>query len=883
MHWSLCCLVAFSALLIFSGDALAQTATCASAAGADVTFENEGDQPVRVFVYDEAGTQVYPYPGGPDNLIDVDENPLGCDWRATFSQSIGTAVLPRTLLTFEFEIVNTKEVYHFAFYPDLAAADDFYHPFAASGDQDAHFRYFVEGSQRDLLVSIIPLFSPLQFVSDFVGDAWVLPYNLDHVCAQPGAACDAPYTDWGVFISPLPGLPTPTAPAYTFAAGADVILPDGYTWSWEEPNLTLRFQGGTRLVVEGTLDAEDVTLTAATDWWEGMDVGIARDGSPYPDASVSFTGSIIEKMWKGTKPNNAVWVHDATATFTNTVIRESQFPFEGWDFSTGLAVEGPSAFATVEQDSEIRDHSGHGIAVYGGARLRLRDSNVESNGGNGLHVAGHSTCDESESPCIYVEASQISSNDGSGVVVESGGELDATDSSIIENGGSGIEARSSAAAYIYGNNMLISDNVGPGIYAYDYSTIYLTPSGNVVPGLSYVDVEYNKGGGLLAAKYATIQAGLLQVLDGIEYCYYWCYNTIDGHSSATGGTAPFDAKATGSSSVYAQSDYWGENITEASHLVLVEEPGSLVLVEPLLLNDPDGGARAGGFGPIVAAGRSDSEAQALLRRAAEAAARDEFKVAFALLVEVIQTAEGDDWRGLAYAEATRLLRRAQPAAVMAFLEGIAEGNGAYRPWALRALVFAYGAQERVPEAEEAAGVLVSEYGESPHVLFGHLARFRLRLQQDDPGGAEAALVAAEAQWPEDERVVAARALLILVTGGETTGGRGAEAASAGSRFTANEGETLAQGGVRLEAPYPNPSRSAATVPLVLGEAAEVRLTVYDVLGREVALLHEGRLAAGEHRFMLESRALPAGLYLVRAEVQTASSAPVLTRRLTLLR
>src|SRR5690606_7117656 len=37
--------------------------------------------------------------------------------------------------------------------------------------------------------------------------------------------------------------------------------------------------------------------------------------------------------------------------------------------------------------------------------------------------------------------------------------------------------------------------------------------------------------------------------------------------------------------------------------------------------------------------------------------------------------------------------------------------------------------------------------------------------------------------------------------------------------------------------YPNPARGSATVGLTLAEASEVRVAVYDVLGREVAVLH----------------------------------------------
>jgi hypothetical protein len=84
---------------------------------------------------------------------------------------------------------------------------------------------------------------------------------------------------------------------------------------------------------------------------------------------------------------------------------------------------------------------------------------------------------------------------------------------------------------------------------------------------------------------------------------------------------------------------------------------------------------------------------------------------------------------------------------------------------------------------------------------------------------------------------------------------------------------------RLGAPYPNPAQGMATVPLNLAEAAEVRVAVYDVLGREVVVLREGRLAVGSHRLSFDTAALPAGVYLVRA----VSGSRILTQRLTVLR
>ena len=84
---------------------------------------------------------------------------------------------------------------------------------------------------------------------------------------------------------------------------------------------------------------------------------------------------------------------------------------------------------------------------------------------------------------------------------------------------------------------------------------------------------------------------------------------------------------------------------------------------------------------------------------------------------------------------------------------------------------------------------------------------------------------------------------------------------------------------RLLAPYPNPSAGRLTVPVVLADVAEVRVAVYDVLGREVAVLHDGPLASGEHAFGFDTNDLPSGVYVVRATAEGVTAA----QRMTLLR
>jgi len=76
---------------------------------------------------------------------------------------------------------------------------------------------------------------------------------------------------------------------------------------------------------------------------------------------------------------------------------------------------------------------------------------------------------------------------------------------------------------------------------------------------------------------------------------------------------------------------------------------------------------------------------------------------------------------------------------------------------------------------------------------------------------------------------------------------------------------------------PNPSAGEARTVLTLARAASVTAEVVDVLGRRVALLHEGPLPAGAHA--LTAAGLAPGVYVLRV---TGAAAPM-ARRLTVVR
>ena len=86
-------------------------------------------------------------------------------------------------------------------------------------------------------------------------------------------------------------------------------------------------------------------------------------------------------------------------------------------------------------------------------------------------------------------------------------------------------------------------------------------------------------------------------------------------------------------------------------------------------------------------------------------------------------------------------------------------------------------------------------------------------------------------------------------------------------------------GTVLEPIYPNPATDRASVGYRLPRPATVRVTVYDLHGRELAVLAEGPRASGPHTAALDTTRLAAGTYLVRLEAE----GHVQTQRVTVTR
>ena len=79
--------------------------------------------------------------------------------------------------------------------------------------------------------------------------------------------------------------------------------------------------------------------------------------------------------------------------------------------------------------------------------------------------------------------------------------------------------------------------------------------------------------------------------------------------------------------------------------------------------------------------------------------------------------------------------------------------------------------------------------------------------------------------------------------------------------------------------YPNPFNPSVAVAVNLGRASDVRLMVYDILGRRVAQLQQKNLTAGRHTLSWTANGVASGVYFLRIEAgpETAVRKVVLMR------
>ncbi len=112
----------------------------------------------------------------------------------------------------------------------------------------------------------------------------------------------------------------------------------------------------------------------------------------------------------------------------------------------------------------------------------------------------------------------------------------------------------------------------------------------------------------------------------------------------------------------------------------------------------------------------------------------------------------------------------------------------------------------------------------------------------------------------------------------TDGGPIGDLRWAGNAVSVEENEILPTS-FNLEQNYPNPFNPTTNISFTIPQAGYAKLVIYDVLGREVAVLIDGQLNAGNHNFVFNATDLSTGIYLYKLTTNEKS----LVRKMMLIK
>jgi len=108
--------------------------------------------------------------------------------------------------------------------------------------------------------------------------------------------------------------------------------------------------------------------------------------------------------------------------------------------------------------------------------------------------------------------------------------------------------------------------------------------------------------------------------------------------------------------------------------------------------------------------------------------------------------------------------------------------------------------------------------------------------------------------------------------------------SAGQRFSIQISRSSSDEYMPLEAElmqnYPNPFNPTTNLSFTLPEESEIKLQIFDLLGRKIATVADGVYRAGSHRFTWQAGSVSSGVYIYRL---TVNGRAALTRKMTLLK
>lgn len=831
---------------------------------------------------------------GDVNVIRHDDDILGdCDWYAGFESKPWTPAFNRyTTLVIEFlgypeKTANpSMPASYVAKYTvggrSLDGSNNFFCPNCSEslGYQDFYFAY-TDGQLKATVTNLVDRGGgPDLFIEDFLGSIYIAPYDLRPICEDVLITCG----EYNIADVTAQVVTRQTGSNLAFSPYGDVVLLHDRTfpiyggirtWNWSDASgYTLQFPDGKRLIARGDFIAEGATFTEADagQGWGG--IAVYSGGTLDLDA-VTITDAEV-----------GIEVHSAGNHFNDVLLDGNGVGLLAGPHCAygGLCIEERSAFSmasscvTNSEADPLDPDTGYGIWALA-ADAAIATTTVEDNDGHGLFLG-----DADVAVNDFLLTTNGGSRDQDGARVSSGGDL-----TLASYFTGGVDERLS---FLPGANAVTdNDRHQIAIQLGGYGTVGLVCGIKTCPAESEVSGTF--GAGSLAPKLIWNAPPDVSIP---AWNTYWATTPSDPPDDAFLQPSLVD-------------DYNALSSAPGSGVGHPDGCASAGVAEPFGGEGP-GGLRASAPGGTSSARelpgsglRLDPEDAAWLRgriaaMRAALAANPEADSAAALLGRLYglqrldrrdELGERPATTGLLTSLRERLLeaqslspalrRTAEAALVASVHDALRSGE----VQATRALLDSYG--ERV-EGEETQRTLALA-AVSADARTGELASALSRLY------ALLAELGPEEPLAADLEATAALYERWLAERGETAPARGAHYVAGGASVdaapdlaaAAAQAPGAAVAGLTVYPAYPNPFNPSTVVPFEVGAAAHVEIAVFDLLGRRVALLAEGRYEAGRYEARFDASALPSGMYLLRSRIEpepgAASGAVLHTQRLLL--
>ncbi len=614
---------------------------------------------------------------------------------------------------------------------------------------------------------------------------------------------------------------------------ADLLVAEDSTWDFED--VTVEFAPDAELIVAGTANADGTTFTAADAGqpWGGV---VAYEGG-----TLDLDGATVSDADVG------VAVYATDVTIAGSTIENNRVGIESGTqvtYSPSAELAARSAFTLI--DSFVETNEEEGIrALSTNADIRRTEITGNGTGGSGLQHIGIGVSDARLDP---FEGNVVEGSGSYGIAVTSGGDVQMSGTGNLEFGENRVAANGAAELFVHtgGSAFLGNGNLNGrnSVYHGDLATgpglLVVNNSGAPIGAVNtyWGTTNPNDDPSSRFSSSSTNPPSPLVVWDPLSTCDYTT-NPPSGNcgSSRPGAGSGFASarQAVGTSSRGSSPD--GPEPLGDGTLV-----GEIRAVRAALVADPT------------------AEAAPLLVRYLGALHR--------------RDREEGGWDATGeWAESAALLGTLRAALSAPELSA---RERATAEAALEVETLAAMAHETYPEAE----ALVTGWGpraesaSARHVLQMTEAHLAAR----DGRFAEAAsLIEAEANREADPGIAAV--LRTLATAYARRVGSGAAGRPEGGTVQAATHGLPAKPSLEV---WPNPTTRQATVAVSVPAQSALRVEVFDVLGRRVAVLHEDQTPAGRHRIALRTAALPSGVYLVRATLERRGGTEALTTRLTVV-